>query len=209
MIRFFRKFLVYCSSDGIGNALRFAIKTCVNIFYSNSTTIFFRCDELCHAIAELPADMKEFKLFSEEVQLIDLPRLQLLDCKRKFDEGQVLYVVYSDSKPVSFSWTAPNFYKIHGIGKFKLAAHEFWIGPTFVLNRYRGKGLNKKQIAAQMGANGERAVYFTSVNENNLPSIKSFLSLGYKESGRVHKSKVLFHTSISVTGNDLKNKLDY
>lgn len=204
MIAFIRKFIVYCKSDGLLNALKFSLKACVSFFYRNSTTLFFRRIYVPIAQSSFPDEMKNY-VSVNELRQIDMPRLYLLDCKSKFAEGQQLYVTFDHGTPVAFSWTAIHHYYVHGVGDFLLNDNEYWIGPTFVMKSHRGRGLNKMQIMAQM--NDYAGTFYTSVNSFNVPSIKSFLSLGFKEIGHVTYKKFLCFSSFSIVGDLLKNKI--
>ncbi len=203
MIGFFKKFSVYCSSDGFWNAVRYAFKTLLNLVYVNSTTVFLRCVEPLSAVSDSVA----FKILNDkdEVERLDFPRLKMLDCDGKLRDGHRLYVGFVNGKPVSYSWTAMGSYHILYVGSFELGDKEYWIGPTFVLNAFRGRGLNKAGINRQI--HDVDGVCYTSVNSGNKPSLHSFLSLGFEEIGRVKYKKFLCFSSVDIKGSELKSKM--
>lgn len=130
-----------------------------------------------------------------ELERLDFPRLKMLAWRKWLSVGSRCYVGFHNGIPVSYTWTHFGEYSIHGIGRFRLAEEECWLGPTFVHKDYRGKGYNKKQIAFQMSA--EDKVCYTSVNSRNLPSIHSFVRLGYECVGSVAVKNLFGHKRIS------------
>lgn len=200
---FLNKFLVYKRSDGLLNAVIYVLKTILNVVYINSTTVFLRCDK---PSVELK-DGTDIRVYDDArlIRQLAFERLQLLDCDEKIENGHKLYVGFVDGRPVSYSWTAVGRYKVLYVGHIDLDNQEYWIGPTFVLNDYRGRGLNKAGINRQI--HDVDGVCFTSVNSGNKPSLHSFLSLGFKEIGRVTYKKFLFFSSVDIEGAELKGKI--
>lgn len=200
-----KKFLIYCKSDGIKDALVYAWKTILSLFFIKSRTCFFKlkdfsvCDFLCD-------DCEIKKIEKHEVDVIDFPRLMLLPVNKWLNSGSFLYVTYDGDKPIAFTWTHKGNYEIHGLGSFDLGDNERWIGPTFVCKEYRGRGLNKKQIAYQITEALDKT-YYTSVNSGNIASLASFKRLGFVEFGETLNKKLFFRKSFVVNGDELKNRI--
>lgn len=191
-----RKFFVYCKSDGVGAAFDYAIATVLSFLYRRSTTNFYRCDVGITTTPPLAADqfaVRECNM--AELEQLNFPRLKMLAWRKWLSEGSRCYVGFHNGIPVSYTWTHFGEYSIHGIGRFRLAEDECWIGPTFVRKDCRGKGYNKKQIECQMAV--ENKVCYTSVNARNMPSIRSFARLGYECVGSVVVKNLFGHKHIS------------
>lgn len=204
-----KKFLIYCKSDGLIQALTFTFKTLASKVFSNSTTVFLEYNNsgtVRHSISDR-INIKRLTL--SDVNRLDFARLKELDYRKWLQNGSRLYVGYIGNTPISYTWTHYNTYTIHGLCEFKLGQNECWIGPTFVLKNYRGKGYNKLQIARQMFDAGA-ARFYTSVNSGNLASLRSFQYLGFKEIGTISKKNFFFYEKKSVSGGDyFLNKLIY
>lgn len=199
-----RKFFVYCKSDGIMSALHYAIATILSCVYRSSTTNFYRYDGVTSSLVKY-ANTDRFvvkECLAEELETIDFPRLKLLNWRRWLHDGSRCYVGFYDGIPATYTWTHFKEYEIHGLGKFHLTDGECWIGPVFVHKDYRGRGLNKIQIANQMLDVG--GVCYTSVNAGNQPSIRSFIGLGYKNVGNVVVRKSFMRTQVCLS-DSMKN----
>lgn len=76
--------------------------------------------------------------------------------------------------------------EIHGLGHFQLDTQEAWVGPVYVKRAYRGKGINKEMLkqALEIAMNKYhiRCIY-TSINQENIASLKSFLHAGFQKKG--------------------------
>ncbi|MCO8291380.1 GNAT family N-acetyltransferase [Tetragenococcus halophilus] len=94
-----------------------------------------------------------------------------------------------------------NEHPIHQLGRWYLEENEAWIGPTYILNDYRNKGLHRillnKTIENLYYANIRAA--FTAINYKNKPSIKSFKKIGFDKIGLI-KARNFFnlHSKVRV-----------
>lgn len=194
-----KKFFIYCKYDGIKSAIKFTLKTIFSHIYSRSETVFFKLDKPLAPPSDQSLIIKAIRL--EDIDGINFPRLKLLDCRKWLQSGSKLYIGFVNETPVSFTWTHYNTYQIHGLCHFLLKEKECWIGPTFVHKDFRGKGYNKQQIATQIAdSNSER--FYTSVNNNNMPSIKSFEHAGFKVIGKTIKTKYFSKSRMKIFGNN-------
>ncbi len=199
-----RKILIYYKSDGIKETITFIIKSLMSFIYKNSTTNFYKSGNTTYNL-EIPQhkNITIKEITTSELINIKFPRLELLPCKKWMQNGSKLYICFFQDKPIAFTWSHFNNYQIHGVGKFTLKQDEYWIGPTFVHKNYRGLGLNKYQIHFQMSKNKEK-IAVTSVNHNNIASIKSFEHWNFSLIGQVFYKRSLFKQNISFSNNELK-----
>ncbi len=200
-----KKFLIYCKSDGIVNALGFVGKSILSPIRKNSETVFYKWEGKHITTPSSTIQIKELSI--QDMDGLDFPRLKLTTYKKWMDSGSRVFIVLTDNKQVAFTWSHYGSYSIHDLGTFVLSNKECWIGPTFVDRHYRGRGINKEQIKYQM-EHSDAQVYYTSVNANNIPSRRSFEHWGFKEIGRTIESRWLNHTRFVITGEEhFKRKL--
>lgn len=195
-----KKLITYCKSDGIFNTLIFVKNAICSKLYRKSVTLFFRSQIQPICIKSLPSDIIIKRINVGEVESVDFPRLKDLPCEQWLNQGSKLFVTYKGNTPVAYTWTHYHNYEIHGVGIFAMGNNECWIGPTFVLNKFRGQGLNKIQILHQMSFDSA-TIFYTSVNQKNTPSCKSFERLGFSIEGQVHTISKMGHHQIHVSGN--------
>jgi GNAT superfamily N-acetyltransferase len=200
-----RKFFVYYKADGVGNALRFVLKTLLSHIYKRSETVFYSKNTSGNDFSS-DYKMQMLELSIQDMEIIDFPRLKLVDYNSWMQKGSRVFVCYVDETPVAFTWTHYGIYEIHGTGHFSMSANECWIGPTFVDRHYRGRGINKQQILYQMEYSVAE-VFYTSVNVGNIPSRQSFEHWGFVEIGRTIEKGWLGRTRTTIVGNEMfKNK---
>lgn len=203
------KFLIYCESDGILTALRFAFKTITSVIYTSSNTIFYECSTSPISVNNNSILFREYKF--DEIDRVDFPRFKLLPVKKWLESGSHCIIGRLngiDNSPKTFAWYHEDSYRIHNVGVFYLKHNEYWLGPTFVSKDVRGKGYNKLQIAWLMGKFGSSVRFYTSVNKSNIPSLKGIEHLGFTKIGQVYIVKIFGIPIRSVvTGDILKNHL--
>ena len=204
-----KKFFIYCMSDGIIPAVRFACKTLFSKLLSNSTTVFLEYENCRSKHSDMNSCITIKKTELTDVIKLDFPRLKESDYQKWLQNGSTLYIGYIENIPISYTWTHYNGYTIHGLCDFKLEEIECWIGPTFISKNFRGQGYNKQQIAYQI-ANENAKKFYTSVNSDNIASLKSFQHLGFKIIGTVTRKTLFFRSKVILSGSDyFKNKLVY
>lgn len=201
-----KKFLIFKRSDGLVNTLKFSFKGLCSLLYTHSVTNFYtkeNCD----------IKFNENKIFSikrvssGELEKINFPRLKLLSWRKWLDKGANLYITYDDNKPIGYTWSHFNNYEIHGTGVFCMSDKECWIGPTFVDKDYRGKGANKAQILYQLICENDIQSFYTSVNNKNIASIKSFKRNGFRFMGKLIIIKILGITIYKNLTEELNSRI--
>lgn len=92
-------------------------------------------------------------------------------------DSVIAYVCYDSSSE----------HDIHKFGRWYLDENEAWVGPTYVKNDYRNKGLHhdllNKTIENLQNSNIKTVV--TAINYKNEPSIKSFEKTGFRKLGLI------------------------
>lgn len=194
------KVVTYCKADGILNTIKFIVNTIQAKIYRKSVTYFYQSNAKPIDSEPLRSDIIIKTVGVEDIDSVDFPRLKDLPCKKWLNQGSKLFVAYKGEKPVAYTWTHYHNYEIHGVGFFVMNNGECWIGPTFVLNKYRGQGLNKIQIRHQMELDTS-TIFYTSVNHKNTPSCKSFERLGFSSVGQVNTITKMGHHQNLVSGN--------
>lgn len=81
--------------------------------------------------------------------------------------------------------------EIHNLGCFLLNSGEGWIGPVYVVKKYRRKGVNRLLLVEQIKRLQSKGVYeiFSAINSRNTASLKSFKKVGFVEIGSVDSLK--------------------
>lgn len=182
------KILIYLKSDGFLSTARLIFDSIRRMFYYHSETFFLRSNFPTSADVILPKGY-DICIFNRDEQLDELsfPRLKLLPYKKWFANKSNLVVVWEHQIPIAYAWIHKKEYHIHGLGTVQLKDNEFWIGPTFVNKRFRGKGINKLQLQYIINKvildSRNNCCLVTSVNSKNIPSLKSFLHLGFQKIG--------------------------
>jgi len=84
-------------------------------------------------------------------------------------------------------------HSIHKMGKWQLEENEAWIGPTYVVKNYRNKRIHKHLLLYSILMLGNDGInsFYTAINENNTPSIKSFTNVGFEKIGVIKIKNVL------------------
>ena len=179
------KFLVFCKSDGIKNAIWFSIKSITNVlFHHSSTKCIYLERKSFRQISKPEWDRYSYKIFDKAEDIATLPfdRLKLLPYRKWMENGSLVIVAFDGKTPVAFGWTHFRSQTIHYVGTFDMGDDIAWLGPVFVHKDSRGKGLQK--LIMQLGittAPNNINCFITSVNSGNAPSWSSLLKLGFKE----------------------------
>lgn len=179
-----KKLLIYIKSDGLYNTFSYLCNALKQKIYKKSITRFYVLSNEANQIKTKIVDSDIIKVNKDTISDINFPRLLQTDYRSWLDHGSELYVTYKNNQPVAYTWTHYNKYVIHGAGVFEMNDKECWIGPTYVLNKFRGQGLNKIQILNQISKT-KSSCFYTSVNVKNIPSSKSFEKIGFKCIGEI------------------------
>jgi len=176
------KILIYLKSGGLTEVLNYILTYIRKMFYYKSETLFYYLDR-----AEFNLSVKNLDVAYETVtdsvtlEAMDFDRIKTLNYKLWFDQGSQVIVGLYSSKPVSFSWSQFGSYKIQGLGTIILSDNQCWVGPAFVDNSMRGKGILKDTTIFQLNdAPSNVRYYITSANAMNTPSNRSLIRLGFK-----------------------------
>lgn len=89
---------------------------------------------------------------------------------------------------------------IHGTGVFVLSIGEGWIGPVYVSSDNRGNGYNRMLLKEQIRTLRAKGIdtFYTAINSENLPSLRSFMSVGFRQIGEVSANGESLSDSYSV-----------
>jgi len=200
------KFIAYCKNDGFKNAVKYTFSAVAGKFYRHSETEFVKID-LNGPWDILSTPNYEIKPVSlKELPFMDFPRLQSQPWQQWFDIGSELYVGFYEGKPATYSWIHYAYHDMGDLGRFILKSDECWVGPTFVDNKYRGKGLNKIQML-QNFRDAKAKTAFGSFNTENTASKVSCLKVGFEIYGKATFTKKLFAKKIEIEGDFLKEHL--
>jgi hypothetical protein len=191
-----RKILIFLASDGWKNTLVFLLKSIKSFFYYQSDTICFYAQR-----EDIESEHRdEWKGFDcriiqniEDIQRLNFPRLSLLPCKEWIKAGGVLCVLQKNDDPVGFGWIHFHQHTIKYVGNFDLGNDTAWVGPQFVHKDYRGNGLQKfivLQCISRMPDNIK--VVITSVNQSNLPSLRSYEKMNFCKGVKVSAETGIF-----------------
>lgn len=205
------KFLVFCKSDGIKNALVFSIKSIINILFHHSCTKCIYLERVTFQQVSNPEWEKyNYKIFDkvEEISNLHFDRLKLLPYQKWIENGSFVIVAFYGTTPAAFGWTHFKNHSIHYVGTFDMGNNIAWLGPSFVHKDFRGKGLQK--LIIQLGittAPNNIDSFITSVNSSNAPSLSSFFKLGFKEGLNIYtKSGILCKSITKINEVDRKSK---
>jgi len=98
-------------------------------------------------------------------------------------------------------------HQIHKMGTWKLGKNEAWIGPTFIVKKYRNKGIHKVLLIECINTMYKLGIEicYTAINKNNIPSIRSFSKVGFDKLGLIKIRRILncFHRAKIIEFNDL------
>lgn len=97
--------------------------------------------------------------------------------------------------------------EIHGLGIFKLKTGEGWIGPAYVVKKWRGQGLIRKLISMQMQnlRNIGVDIFFTAINSNNCASLTSFKHMGFSQVGIVDNKGIIVQDVLNILCHGFEN----
>lgn len=115
----------------------------------------------------------------------------------KLDEwhknGASLIVVRIKDIPEAYVWLQRNTYKIDGIETINNPSKEVFIGPVFVSDNCRGKGISKLIMSEgiRIAFSGGVGDVIGSTSYKNIPSIKMVVRLGFKPVSFLTNSYVL------------------
>ncbi len=183
-----KKVLCFIQSDGWANTFRFIFKPIIARFRKESKTVIlcatsrpenitWRKEWSCYRI-EVLTDVSE-------VAMLDFPRLKYHPCRKWLSEGAVLHLLYDGDIPVAFGWTHFADHHIDHVGTFDISSGETaYLGPQFVHKNHRGRGLQKLIVFKEMSDAPANINHFiTCINSHNIASLKSNVSVGFKEAG--------------------------
>ena len=85
---------------------------------------------------------------------------------------------------------------IHNMGFWNLNKDEAWIGPTYVVKNYRNRGVHRALLIKSINEMYRSGIvsFYTAINKNNAPSLKSFRNVGFTKIGIIKIRKILRKT---------------
>ena len=200
------KILAYYKQDGAVNTIKFILSAITAPIYKKSETEFVKID-LKRDWNTLAIDGFQFrKMELSELDGLDFPRLKSQPYKKWFEIGSELYVGFYNNQPATYSWIHYAYHDMGVLGKFILNNGECWIGPTFVDNKFRGKGLNKAQMLFNF-RDARAEIGFGSFNSLNTASKVSCLKVGFIIYGKAIVKSLFGHKKIQIEGELLKEHL--
>lgn len=189
-----KKTAIYYSSGGLSEVVGYIFAYLKKkIFYTSKTVYLYR--ELAESPADSYAAPSEFRVIRvpDELESLHFERVETLNYRQWFSKGSYVVVGFSNGIPVSFSWSHFRYHKVDHVTAVDLGEDAVWIGPTFVDKSMRGNGMNKAQIAYQIGCLPQGIhVCLTSANINNAASLRSFERLGFHQGAMVVQKQGLF-----------------
>lgn len=190
-----RKIFVYMKSGGLSEVIIYSFTFLKKIFFYRSETNFLYLDR--NKFNQLQKNICEvdFKIIlnKSDLEKVNFARIQTLNYERWFEKNSVPIIGFNKCNPISFTWTHFHAYIIHNLCQIELSDDKCWVGPTFVDNSMRGRGINKTQISFQISNAPKNIQYFiTSANASNIASIKSFEKLGFKLGLKIIKNYGIF-----------------
>lgn len=177
-------------SDGLTNLSALILKKLKNLIYRRVKTLMF---ELKLPLSNPPPVNKRyiFKVLEANQPLFYLSLYEIDNFKKK---GGVCITLNIESKMVGYVWCFTHTHHVDGIGNVNLDSQKaIWVGPAFIHKNHRGLGYNKallQEVANNFaGVNAE--VLLTSINSENIPSIKSFESFGFVNTKCIESTYIL------------------
>lgn len=169
--------------DGIINAFHNVLTLLKKNTYGKSFTALLEAD-----LNELaPEGMKPSNNFIDIVEVNsvggnNLLNLNAVKINRWLNNGAHLYEAKLGDKSIGYAVIHLAEYSVDGVGVIDLKNRDaLWLGPIFVDKKYRSQGIGKQLINGSIkNYIGERKIVLTSANVNNISSIKSFISNGFK-----------------------------
>lgn len=144
-----------------------------------------------------------------DVQLLDKNRAAEFDQMKFFthisaeqlltDQHCRVYLAIIDGNIAGYTMSEFDKQKeIHNLGTFLLKKGEGWIGPSFVDAAFRSRGIHTYLIRYAMNDPDLPVTqFYTAINKENIPSVRSFLKAGFSEYASVTIRKC-FGKNVSV-----------
>lgn len=197
-----KKILIFISSDGWKNTFSFILNGINSFFYNCSHTLCLYLNLKDFNSTKRPDLKKGYycKVIrsSEEIKRLNFERLSILPYHKWIEAGSFVCVVFKDNRAAGYGWVHFNRHIIKYVGEFDLGDDIAWLGPSFVNKDFRGNGLQKFLICFRMSNLPENIkTVITSVNEYNLPSLRSLEKLGFNLGVRVNTKTGIFSSKTS------------
>lgn len=196
-----RKILVFIASDGWAHTFSFILKHVKSLFFHRSITLCLYARREDIAVFSTPVwEEYDCKILHsmEELKALHFDRLMLYPCQKWIDAGSTVCVIFKNNVPVAFGWNHFIRHDIKYVGDFELGDNIAWVGPQFVHKIHRGYGLQKLiilQSILNMPKNIQTII--TSVNQSNLPSLRSFEKMKFRKGLKISTDIGLFSSHVS------------
>jgi GNAT superfamily N-acetyltransferase len=178
------KFFKRIKSDGISNVIKIVINKLVGFFFRNIITYGFEFD-LTNTANHDDEPIKVQKL-AEAKKILHLSKSEVN--KALLNDGEC-YIVKNGGEVSGYSFVSFGVKNIVGFDNIQLKNNNLaWIGPVFVSKKYRGLGINKVMVNFAIKTCRQKGIksLLTSINSKNIPSINSFIKIGFKKTIAVH-----------------------
>ena len=181
-------------SDGLANLITLITKKIKNLFYRRVKTLMF---ELKLSSVDTPKPIRPeinsytFKSLGVSQSLFYLSSREV-DSFR--DKGGKCITLSIGNEMVGYIWCFSRTHQVDGVGDVNLEGRNaLWVGPVFVHKKHRGLGYNKAllQEVVDSFVGRDVEVLLTSINSENIPSIKSFESYGFINTKCIESTYVL------------------
>mgnify|MGYP000988208757 FL=1 len=110
-----------------------------------------------------------------------------------------IFVAMDDNKIIGYVCCHTNTeHSIYRMGTWKLKSHEAWVGPSYVIRDYRNKKVNRLLWYTVINEMNKLRIdtFYTAINKNNEPSLKSVINIGFSVIGII-KFRKLFGRTIN------------
>jgi len=176
------------NTDGVVNVITLFTKKFQNFIYRPVNTTVFELSFTNDKVQEFGGtdlDQLEFTMLKPGESIFHLSNN---DIQKKFAGGGTCLVLIVKGCAAGYLWFFSDNYYVQGVGNINLKERNaIWVGPAFVHKNYRGNGYNKllvnKVFKSYKLTNQSCAM--TSINSDNIASIRSFESMGFKKASEL------------------------
>lgn len=180
-----QKIIDFIISDGLKGTVKYVFENLRKYGFYQTHTFIWSLNELEFQPLIYNDDTEvKFEKVEGLSNWLSLPfnRFKYLKLDEWHKNGASLIVVRIKDIPEAYVWLQRNTYKIDGIETINNPSKQVFIGPVFVSDNCRGKGVSKLIMSE-----GIRAAFSEGVSEvvgstsyKNIPSIKMVARLGFK-----------------------------
>lgn len=183
-----KKMYTVYASGGLAEAFDYGLRHIKKFIWYKSETVYLYLERAKYENkSKVREESLEFRIIKtvQEIKELDFARLKLLPYEDWIGDESEAIVGYFNGTPISYSWLH---YRVAPDQSINLKPGQCWTGPSFVHKKRRKKGINSAQKAFLIEKADKKSTCFvTSVNKNNVPSIKTNLGAGFQKGAIVTK----------------------